>query len=156
MRITTKGRYGIRAVVMLASASDGKPIAISKIAQDEEVSAEFLEQIFFRLKKSGLIKSLRGPRGGFLLGRNPEDISLHDILAAVDEAVAPAPCADPERDYACARDELCPTRPMWQELSAIVNGYLSRVSVKDLLDRKKSFHPELLSSLEQSRSAARV
>src|SRR5512137_179859 len=108
MRITTKGRYGLRAVVSLASATDGKPLAISKIAKEEGVSAEFLEQIFFRLKKSGMIKSHRGPHGGFVLGRDATKITVNDILAAVDERIAPAPCADQQEDHDCARSPDCP------------------------------------------------
>ena len=153
MRITTKGRYGIRAVVVLAGSTDGKPTAISKIAQDEAVSAEFLEQIFFRLKKSGLISSLRGPHGGFVLGRKADEISLLDILTAVEEAVAPAPCADPETDFECPREEACPAHPMWQELSDIINGYLSHVTVKDLLERKESYFPELFAGLHHPQKA---
>lgn len=141
MRITTKGRYGIRAVVALAANTDGKPVAISKIARENDISPEFLEQIFFRLKKSGLIHSLRGPRGGFILNREASKISLREILEAVEETVAPAPCAEAGTDFVCEREADCPTHPMWTELSGIITGYLDRVTIQDLLDKKTSFHP---------------
>lgn len=150
MRITTKGRYGIRAVVALATSRDDRPVAISRIAKEEGVSPEFLEQIFFRLKKSGLIRSLRGPRGGFLLNRDAAKISVYDILAAVDEAVTPAPCTEGGAERPCTREASCPAHQMWQELSDIINGYLTHVTVKDLLVRKDSYFPSLSAALERS------
>lgn len=149
MRITTKGRYGIRAVVALAASQDDRPLAISRIAKDEGVSPEFLEQIFFRLKKSGLIRSLRGPHGGFLLNRDAAKISVFEILAAVDESVAPAPCTVVETERPCPRVDQCPAYPMWQELSDLISGYLTHVTVKDLLERKESYFPSMYAALER-------
>ena len=149
MRITTKGRYGIRAVVCLAGSDDGQPVAISKIAKDEGVSPEFLEQIFFRLKKSGLIRSLRGPRGGFLLSQDAGQISVLDILTAVDETVHPAPCTETEIEVPCPRADQCVAHPMWQELSRLISGYLGHVTVKDLLEQKASYYPALFAALDR-------
>ena len=150
MRITTKGRYGIRAVVALAASADGKPVAISKIAREQDISPEFLEQIFFRLKKSGLIHSLRGPRGGFILNREAGKISLREILEAVEESVAPAPCAEAGTDFVCERESDCPTHPMWAELSKIIQAYLDHVTIKDLVEGKTSFHPGLIAGLAEA------
>ena len=147
MRITTKGRYGIRAVVALASNTDGRPLAISKIAREENISPEFLEQIFFRLKKSGLITSSRGPHGGFSLSRDAGKISVRQVLEAVEEHVAPAPCAEAGTDFVCDREADCPTHPMWAELSGLIQGYLDHVTVKDLIGGKNSFFPELTARL---------
>jgi Rrf2 family iron-sulfur cluster assembly transcriptional regulator len=147
MRITTKGRYGIRAVVALAASTEGKPVAISKIAREQEISPEFLEQIFFRLKKSGLIKSSRGPHGGFSLSREASQISVRQVLDAVEEHVAPAPCADAGTDFVCEREADCPTHPMWAELSGLIRGYLDHVTIKDLTAGGANFFPELTSSL---------
>ena len=94
MRLTTKGRYGVRAVVNLAAAVGNEPISISYIAKKEQLSPEFLEQIFFRLKKAGLIRSVRGPKGGFVLNHKPSEISVKTILDAVGEPLFPAPCVD--------------------------------------------------------------
>ena len=82
MRITTKGRYGLRAVINLARTNHNRPVSIGSIASEENVSSEFLEQIFFKLKKAGLIRSIRGPGGGFVLNRTPAEISVQDILDA--------------------------------------------------------------------------
>ncbi len=89
MRITTKGRYGLRAVINLARSNHSRPVSIGSIASEENVSSEFLEQIFFKLKKAGLIRSIRGPGGGFVLNRMPGEISVQDILAAVGETQGP-------------------------------------------------------------------
>ena len=82
MRLTTKGRYGVRAVVNLAGQNQNGPVSISKISREEDLSPEFLEQIFFKLKKSGVIRSIRGPKGGFLLNSNPSDVTIKMILDA--------------------------------------------------------------------------
>ena len=146
MKITTKGRYGIRAIVNLAAADQNNPVSISQIAAEENISPEFLEQIFFRLKKAGLIRSLRGPKGGFILNRKVSDISLRDVLVAVDESLYPAPCTDRRLDEPCPRVDVCSVHPVWDELSTLVNDYLEKVSIKDLLDKdRKSYYKELAS-----------
>ena len=137
MRLTTKGRYGVRAVVNLAAAAPNEPISISRIAQKEQLSPEFLEQIFFRLKKSGLIRSIRGPKGGFVLNRKPSEISIKTILDAVGEPLFPAPCTD-HGAKSCPRQEGCPTFPVWQDFYELIRGHLSGITLKDILDNGKS------------------
>jgi len=92
MRITTKGRYGLRAVASLAMSTHTRPVSINTIASGENVSSEFLEQIFYKLKKAGVIRSIRGPGGGFVLARKPEEITVKDILEAVGEMGGLTPC----------------------------------------------------------------
>lgn len=137
MRLTTKGRYGVRAVVNLAAAAPNEPISISRIAQKEQLSPEFLEQIFFRLKKAGVIRSIRGPKGGFVLNRKASEISIKTILDAVGEPLFPAPCTDHSAQH-CPRQEGCLTYPIWQDLYELIRGHLSRITLKDILDNGKS------------------
>jgi Rrf2 family iron-sulfur cluster assembly transcriptional regulator len=137
MRLTTKGRYGVRAVVNLAAASNNEPISISQIAKKEQLSPEFLEQIFFRLKKAGLIRSIRGPKGGFVLNRKSSDISVKSILDAVGESLFPAPCTD-HGAKPCPRQEGCLTSPIWQDFYELIRKYLSGISLKDILENGKS------------------
>jgi Rrf2 family iron-sulfur cluster assembly transcriptional regulator len=137
MRLTTKGRYGVRAVVNLAAAPNSDPISISQIAKKEQLSPEFLEQIFFRLKKAGLIRSIRGPKGGFVLNHKPSEISVKTILDAVGESLFPAPCADHEADV-CPRQEGCPISPFWQDFYELIRKHLASVSLKDILDKAKT------------------
>lgn len=134
MRLTTKGRYGVRAVVNLAAAGQNRPISISQIAEQEELSPEFLEQIFFRLKKAGLIRSVRGPKGGFLLNRSPADISVKTILDAVGEPLYPAPCTDHDANP-CPRRADCALNPVWGGFYELIRSHLSGISLKDILDR---------------------
>jgi Rrf2 family iron-sulfur cluster assembly transcriptional regulator len=133
MRLTTKGRYGVRAVINLAAAVNGHPVSISKIAAKEGISPEFLEQIFFKLKKSGLIRSLRGPKGGFLLDKDPALISIKDILDAVGEPVFPTPCTNKDAKQACIRQDQCSITQTWQNFSDLIEDFLSGVTLKELI-----------------------
>ncbi len=133
MRLTTKGRYGVRALINLAAAVKGQPVSISKIAAVEGISPQFLEQIFFKLKKSGLVRSLRGPKGGFLLGKDPALISIKDILDAVGEQVFPTPCTDKEAKQPCIRQDNCSITQTWQNFADLIEDFLSGVTLKELI-----------------------
>jgi Rrf2 family iron-sulfur cluster assembly transcriptional regulator len=128
----------VRAVVNLAAAANNEPISISQIAKKEQLSPEFLEQIFFRLKKAGLIRSIRGPKGGFVLNHKPAEISVKTILEAVGEPLFPAPCADHGTKETCPRQETCLISPIWQDFYALILQHLSGISLKDILDNAKS------------------
>src|SRR5271157_4884949 len=132
MRITTKGRYGLRAVINLAGARHNRPISIGSIASEEKVSSEFLEQIFFKLKKAGLIRSIRGPGGGFVLNRMPGDISVQDILVAVGETRGLTPCTL-RRKMLCDRPEPCAAHDIWTGLQKTMEDYLTNVTLKDII-----------------------
>ena len=134
MRITTRGRYGLRAVINLAMARHNRPISIGAIANDEKVSSEFLEQIFFRLKKEGLIRSIRGPGGGFVLNRRPSEISVQNILDAVGETHGLMPCTLRHKKL-CDRTEACPAHEIWTGLQKTMEDYLSGITLKDILEK---------------------
>ena len=137
MRITTKGRYALRAVVNMAKTSNGKPVPIKRISQEEEISAEFLEQICFRLKNAGIIRSVRGPGGGFLLARDPQAISMYDIFQAVGEGadiVSCTPAGDGDAEKSCHRKDTCAVHPTWNKLSSEVARLLSNYTIKTILD----------------------
>lgn len=133
MRITTKGRYGLRAVINLANARHNRPISISSIANEEKVSSEFLEQIFFKLKKAGLIRSVRGPGGGFVLERKPSEISVQDILQAVGEMRGLTPCTLRRRAL-CDRSEPCAAHGIWIGLQKAMEDYLGSITLKSILE----------------------
>ena len=134
MRITTKGRYGLRAVINLAGARHSRPISIGSIANEEKVSSEFLEQIFFKLKKAGLIRSVRGPGGGFVLNKKPSEISVQNILEAVGESRGLTPCTL-RRKTLCDRPEPCAAHEIWTGLQKTMEDYLSNVTLKDILEK---------------------
>jgi Rrf2 family iron-sulfur cluster assembly transcriptional regulator len=127
----------VRAVANLAAAANSEPISISQIARKEELSPEFLEQIFFRLKKAGLIRSVRGPKGGFVLNHKPSEISVKTILDAVGEPLFPAPCTE-HGAKPCPRLEGCPISPVWQNFYELIVKHLSGISLKDILDNAKA------------------
>jgi Rrf2 family iron-sulfur cluster assembly transcriptional regulator len=131
MRITTKGRYGLRAVIKLAMATHTRPISISTIANDENVSSEFLEQIFYKLKKAGVIRSIRGPG---VLNRKPEEISVKDILTAVGEMGGLTPCTLRRRTL-CDRPDPCGAHEIWTGLQERISDYLSGITLKDIADK---------------------
>jgi Rrf2 family iron-sulfur cluster assembly transcriptional regulator len=143
MRITTKGRYGLRAVINLAMANHSRPISIGSIAHEEDVSSEFLEQIFFKLKKAGLIRSVRGPGGGFILNKKPAEISVQNILDAVGETHGLTPCTL-RRQALCDRPEPCAAHAVWTGLQKTMEDYLSGVTLNDILQKNgKRFFAEL-------------
>ena len=144
MRLTTKGRYGVRAIINLASAYANRPISIKKIATEEDISPEFLEQIFFKLKKAGLINSVRGPGGGFLLNKKIGEISVKDILDAVGESTFPTPCSDPAERDNCPRMSECMVTATWLGFSKVINDHLAKLTVKDIVEQNSSkFYEEL-------------
>ena len=112
LRISTRGRYGLRAMLDIAKNSTEKPISILSIAERQEISDKYLEQIFPLLKNAGLIKSVRGPRGGYILGRNPEDITVGQVLRILEGSLSPVECVDDNSQDECARSYNCPTRYM--------------------------------------------
>ena len=153
MRITTKGRYGIRAVINLAMAYHNRPISISAIAEQEKVSSEFLEQIFFKLKKAGLIRSVRGPGGGYVLGRDADAISIGEVMAAVDEPVRMTRCLS-EGD-GCVSSRRCNTHFLWDALGTHIEQFLATATLADVLHGRYSA-PVAGISLSELAAAAKV
>ncbi len=131
MRVTTKGRYALRAITNLALAGSERPVPIKRIAAEEAISPEFLEQIFFKLKKSGIISSVRGPGGGFMLESDPADVSVKDIFEAVGEGLAITPCTG-EKD--CERQEICLVHDVWKEASVHIVGYFENLTLKRVME----------------------
>jgi len=135
MRVTTKGRYALRAVIALAGLSEAdRPVSIKTISEKEGISPEFLEQIFFKLRREGLIQSVRGPGGGFYLAKPAETITLKDIIEASGEGVGIAPCVC-GKDADCGREADCVAGTVWHELAANIDGYMKGVSLASMLGR---------------------
>ncbi|MDX9898941.1 MAG: Rrf2 family transcriptional regulator [Spirochaetia bacterium] len=136
MRMTTKGRYALRASLALAKLCDGvKPVSIKTISEYEDISPEFLEQIFFRLRKSGLISSVRGPGGGFLFAKPLDEILLKDIVDASGEGIKLSACSGSPHE-SCTREADCIASDVWRELSQYIDAYLVSMSLNDILNRK--------------------
>ncbi len=133
MRITTKGRYALRAAIALAETSaEDKPVTIKAVAEREGISPEFLEQIFFRLRRGGVIKSVRGPGGGFYLARPAAEISLLDILEASGESLGIAPCSCGRRAQSCSVED-CAAGGIWREMDNHLRSYAAKKNLKDMI-----------------------
>ncbi len=132
MRITTKGRYAVRAIVQLAMQGSDKPVSIRKISEIENISAEFLEQIFFKLRKGGIITSVRGPGGGFKLARKVEEISIADIFDAVGEGLILSPCVEDSAE-SCERISNCIIKQLWNNSYLHFRGYFEKTTLKDVI-----------------------
>lgn len=132
MRLTTKGRYAVTAMLDLAYHSQIKPVTLTDIATRQTISLSYLEQLFARLRKAGMVKGVRGPGGGYTLSRNAHDINIADIIEAVDEPVDSTKCGGKAN---CQNDLPCLTHDLWMGLSEQIRGYLKQISLGQLLER---------------------
>ncbi len=137
MRLSTKGRYAVMAMVDLASQSvQQKPIALADIAERQEISLSYLEQLFGKLRKGGMVRSVRGPGGGYLLARSAADTCISDIIKSVDEQIKATRCKPGTLDGCHSNKSLCLTHDLWEGLGNQIHQYLSSVSLEDIIDKK--------------------
>jgi len=136
VKLSSKGRYAVMAMVDLARNSDGNPIALTEIAERQEISLSYLEQLFAKLRRRGLVKSVRGPGGGYLLAYGRDETRISDIILAVDEPLHAVRCT-PGAAIGCRGDRSrCLTHDLWEELSNQIHLFLSSVSLGDVCDRR--------------------
>jgi len=137
MRLSTKSRYGLRALFDMAYHAGTLPAQIKDISRRQNISPRYLEQIFQDLKKAGLLKSRRGPQGGYILARKPHEISVMDIIHATEGEMALVDCvkSGSARGKPCDFDNQCITQQVWAEASRKLNEYLGTVTLKDLCER---------------------
>lgn len=136
MKLSTKGRYAVMAMVDLASHSGSRPVALADIADRQEISLSYLEQLFAKLRRGGLVRSVRGPGGGYLLSRSMGDTRISDIILAVDEPIRATRCV-PGVSRGCHSDNSrCLTHDLWEELGNQIHLYLSAVSLADVCERR--------------------
>lgn len=134
MKLTTKGRYAVTAMLDLALHDASGPVALADIAQRQGISLSYLEQLFARLRKRGLVRSVRGPGGGYQLGREAGDIAVSDVIWAVDEMVDATRCAGREN---CQGEERCLTHDLWQDLSQQIREFLNGIDLAELVERRR-------------------
>ena len=139
MKISTRGRYGIRAIVDIAYNGRGKPEQIRKIAERQEIPPRYLEQIFQRLKKAGIIKTLRGAKGGYYLGKPPSQISVADVIQVTDGPLTPVLCREySKKDAECHRAGYCVVKPVWDEVGRRMAEYLRSVTIEELCQKAET------------------
>lgn len=131
MRLTTKGRYAVTAMLDLALNAEQGPTCLADIAKRQEISLSYLEQLFARLRRAQLVNSVRGPGGGYQLARQAVDISVAQIIDAVDESVDATRC---QGQADCQQGDICLTHQLWHELSQEIYGYLNAISLGSLVE----------------------
>ena len=136
MKLSTKGRYAVMAMADLAKHGGGSPVSLAEIAERQEISLSYLEQLFAKLRRGGLVRSVRGPGGGYLLAHHRDATRIADIILAVDEPIRATRCR-PGATIGCSGDRSrCLTHDLWEELSNQIHLYLSSVSLGDVCDRR--------------------
>jgi len=133
MNISTRGRYGLRALLEIAIQSDKKPVTIRDISQRQQMSVTYLEQILHRLKKAGIVRSIRGARGGYVLARRGDKITVSEVINALDGPISISYCDIPRmREKSCIGPSVCVSRILWKRLEDLIEGALSSVTLADL------------------------
>jgi Rrf2 family iron-sulfur cluster assembly transcriptional regulator len=131
MLLSTKGRYAVMAIVEVARQGDARPLSLGDIASRLELSLAYLEQLFMKLRRSGLVRSVRGPGGGYVLGRGADAISIRDVMAAVDEPVRMTRCVN--EGGGCVASRRCNTHFLWDALGAHIENFLATATLADVL-----------------------
>ena len=137
MKLTSKGRYAVMALVDLARFDNINPVSLRDISLRQGISLDYLEQIFSKLKKNQIVKSIRGNQGGYVLSKNPIDIKLTNIFHAVDEKVKTVQCKKDSKKGCNGRATKCITHNLWDELENHINSFFEKKSLEDLIENKK-------------------
>ncbi len=132
MRLTTKGRYAVTAVLDLALHEDNGPVSLAAISERQQISLSYLEQLFAKLRRNDIVTSTRGPGGGYMLKNKVDEISVSDIILAVDESCKVVDCADTD---GCHGDYQCLTHDLWQELSNEIRSFLDGITLSEIMSQ---------------------
>jgi Rrf2 family transcriptional regulator, cysteine metabolism repressor len=143
LQISTRGRYGLRAMVDMALHATDGPMALRVIAERQAISESYLEQVFTNLRKAGLVRASRGAQGGYELGRPPHEMKVGEILRSLEGPIIPVQCVgDNSSGSYCERERYCVTRSFWEDLRDKINDFLDSVTLQDLTDRARTMVPE--------------
>lgn len=145
MRLTTKGRFAVTAMIDLAMRHGNGPVTLAGISDRQQISLSYLEQLFGKLRRHGLVESVRGPGGGYNLAKPTERITVAEIILAVDEPLDATRCGGMAN---CQDEQRCMTHDLWTSLNERIYEYLTSVTLKDMVDRQK---PSNVSTLEDRR-----
>jgi Rrf2 family protein len=135
MKLSTRTRYGIRAILQLARNFGKGPVQIKTIAEQEDISGKYLEQLMAILKSAGFVRSVRGAKGGYLLAKAPNQIRLSDVFNCLEGPVTTVECVQ-SKDY-CARVDDCIARQVWTQVQQAITNVLQSITLQDLVDRAK-------------------
>lgn len=155
MKLSTKGKYGVRAVFEIARHYGKGPITIKEIVERQGISISYLEQILYRLGKAGLIESVRGPAGGYLLARKPSDLTIGDIVRTLEGPIALSHCLEPGDAGECYQAEDCVARMVWTKVGAKIEEALDSITFNDLLHQNQKKEPAVLKLKKKAASAGK-
>ncbi len=134
MKLSTKGRYGLRAMIDLADYSEEVPQSIANIAMRQSISDSYLEQLMAKLKKAGLIKSIRGAQGGYVLAKDSCDISVGDILRALEGDLTPVKCSELDGNSGCSGSDVCVTKNVWRRINDSIQNAVDSIPLSELVE----------------------
>ena len=135
MKISTKGRYALRLLLDLGEHRGDGFVSLKEIAERQDISKKYLEQIVPILNKTGVLRTNRGAQGGYMLARTPDKYTVGEILRLTEGSLAPVACLEQEPNL-CERQESCATLPVWQGLYRVINEYLDNITLQDILDQE--------------------
>lgn len=139
MKLSTKGRYGLRATLDLAVHSNEETVCLSSIAARQNISVNYLEQLIAKLRKAGIVKSTRGAKGGYVLARPPEEISVGEILRCLEGDLNPVDCAELVGGEAtCSASDVCVTKYVWKRISDSINNAVDELMLSELVEESKA------------------
>ncbi|MEI7988989.1 MAG: RrF2 family transcriptional regulator [Chloroflexota bacterium] len=142
MRLSTHGRYALRVMLDLTIHSSQRPVLRQEIAARQEISAEYIAQLFRHLCKDGLAQSIRGPGGGYILRQDASQISVGDVIRSTEGPIAVVACTLPGKENSCNRIDQCATRIIWVKLSNVIETFLDSISLKDIYDQARQINPQ--------------
>ncbi|MBQ9580655.1 MAG: Rrf2 family transcriptional regulator [Lachnospiraceae bacterium] len=144
MKLSTKGRYGLRAFVDIATYSEKEPVSLAEVAKRQDISISYLEQLMTKLKKANLVESVRGASGGYVLTRKPEEISVGDVLRALEGDLSPVECATEEEscEHSCGATGHCTTRLVWKKINDSVNDTINNIFISELVNDSRNVGEE--------------
>lgn len=134
MKLSTKGRYGVKAMVDLAIHYGEEPSSIKSISERQNISEYYLEQLFSPLRKSNLIKSVRGAQGGYMLSREPKDITVADVMKVLEGPIEISDCIDGNTENSCSNIDCCATRLLWSRIKESIDTVMDSTTLQDMLD----------------------
>ncbi|MBN1179375.1 MAG: Rrf2 family transcriptional regulator [Anaerolineae bacterium] len=132
MKLSTKGRYAVRAMIDLAIHAEEGPVARADISCRQDISADYMARLFINLQDAGLVRGIKGPGGGYMLMRSPSEISVGDIVRAVEGPIALVSCVEPGGERACEYADRCVTRQIWQRASEAIADVLNGITLEEL------------------------